>query len=64
MIKEIADAAGIDQVIIYIILAILFISVVYSYNSTAGGILGLLAILGILTIDWKQRPVDISDLVK
>ncbi len=65
MINELATAMGIEPVMIYIVIALIMIAVVYSYNEKIGLVLGGLAILGILTNDWKtKKSVDISDLVK
>lgn len=54
MIKEIADAAGIEPVVIYSFLGLLLIAIVYGINEKIGIVLALLAIVTILTSEWKK----------
>jgi hypothetical protein len=55
MIKEWADALGIDERMIYALIALLIIITVYSYNNTAGIILTIIAILTIYTSEWNKN---------
>lgn len=55
MIKEWADALGIDERMIYALIGLLFIIAVYSYSPNAGIILTVIAILTIYTADWNKK---------